>query len=273
MSNKLMSNKSMNKTTLKNNQMGFTLIEMMIAGTLGLLLLLGVMQIYLGATQTNRLQSGVTEVQDKGRFILTLLEKDLQRAGWINIGETSNAINYIDFSSGTTNGDGVIPTGSTVAASDAITIEYQVEDYSGTGTEYNCGGGAVDKDSTIRNSYFVSSAGVLSCTGNNNGTITTQPLIENIDSLQILYGVESITADRDGIADGYVSFANIGTYTNNVITVRIAVLISSSSDVLDVGQSNVNTYRLLDTTYTAPGDRKLRRLFIKTIYLPNHPNS
>ena len=91
--------------------------------------------------------------------------------------------------------------------------------------------------------------------------------------MQILYGVESFATLTDGIVDGYLRADQIGGYEELVIAVRLAILLRSTNNVLDV--DNTNSYTILDTTYTVPSDndRQLHRLFVKTILLPNRPQA
>jgi len=252
-----------NSVINSKQQGGYTLLELMIAGVIGLILLLGVMQIYLSASRTNNFQSSVIEVQDKGRFILALLEKDLQRAGWSNIDpgvDLGTLDAHIDFSS-SSNGTGF-------NSSDAIRIRYESDTEDGVDADYSCDGAFVPDGELIVNTYSITDTdgdgiGALVCNG--------RELIEGVESLQLLYGVESITGTQDGIVDGYVSAASIGGYEELVATVRIAVLLRSTNEPLE--QNNTNTYQLLDTTFAAQNDRALRRSFTKTILLPNKPQA
>ncbi len=63
---------------------GFSLIELMIAITLGLLLLLGVVQIFDSTRQANRTNDAMGQLQENGRLALSLLSRDIRMAG--NIG-------------------------------------------------------------------------------------------------------------------------------------------------------------------------------------------
>lgn len=244
-------------------QGGYTLLELIIAGALGLVLLLGVVQIYLGASNTNNFQSSVIEVQDNGRFVLAFLEKDIQRSGWVNA-ELTNAAdvttlgNHIDFAQ-STNG-----TDAGNNNSDTLTVLYEADDTPGVEVEYDCDGTAITGGSLITNQYTITQESVadtslsLKC---NNRT-----LVRNVESMQILYGIDST---GDDIVDGYVRADQIGTFQTDVMTIRIGLVISSTNEVLE--QDNTNSYQVLDSIFVSPGDRKLRRVFYKTILLPNRP--
>lgn len=66
-----------------NYQHGFTIIEIMVAVTLSLIVLAGVIQIYFGSKATSRLQEASSEVQESGRFAIDFISKDVRMAGYI----------------------------------------------------------------------------------------------------------------------------------------------------------------------------------------------
>jgi len=76
---------------------GFTLVEIMVALTVSLILMVGIMQLFVGNKQTSRLGSGVGEVQQTGNFAIELLAENLRMAGYIGCGNkailTVSAIN------------------------------------------------------------------------------------------------------------------------------------------------------------------------------------
>ncbi|PHS30717.1 MAG: hypothetical protein COA95_08410 [Methylophaga sp.] len=91
--------------TLKNtSQKGFTLIEIMIALTLGLFLMAGVVQVFLGTKQTNRMQENLSRMQENARFAMYFLTEDIRKVafdgGVCGRGKMiNNAINDLDSSS------------------------------------------------------------------------------------------------------------------------------------------------------------------------------
>lgn len=60
---------------------GLTLVEIMVALVLGAILLLGVMQIYLGTKTGYRTQEALSRLQENGRFAVEFLSRDLRMAG------------------------------------------------------------------------------------------------------------------------------------------------------------------------------------------------
>lgn len=62
-------------------QRGFSLIELMIAMVLGLVLTLGVTQVYLSSSETYRLTDGLARIQENVRFANSFLGRAIQGAG------------------------------------------------------------------------------------------------------------------------------------------------------------------------------------------------
>ncbi len=98
-------------------------------------------------------------------------------------------------------------------------------------------------------------------------------MIEGVEYLQITYG-EQLTNGNIR----YVSASDASLNMNNVISMRVALLIQSFEPVLD--EPDTAQYRVLNetidsagTNYTHNGDLTLRRVFRTTAILRNRPNS
>lgn len=60
---------------------GLSLIEMMIAMVIGLVMMLGVVQIFIASRTASQLSEGVARTQENARFALDFLQRDLRMAG------------------------------------------------------------------------------------------------------------------------------------------------------------------------------------------------
>lgn len=60
---------------------GFTLVELMISLTLGLIITGVIVQVFTSTRSTNDLETGLSEVQEQGRFAMEFLAKDIRMAG------------------------------------------------------------------------------------------------------------------------------------------------------------------------------------------------
>ena len=76
-------------------QTGMTLVEIMVALTISLILLAGVMQIFLASKQTYRMQDGMSRLQENARFALHFLDQDIRMAGYHGCSSVSTQPNNI----------------------------------------------------------------------------------------------------------------------------------------------------------------------------------
>jgi type IV pilus assembly protein PilW len=70
---------------------GLTLIELLIAMVMGLTLTAGVMQVYVGNTQTERDQESRARMQENGRFAVSYLAHEIRMAGYLGCLATIDA--------------------------------------------------------------------------------------------------------------------------------------------------------------------------------------
>jgi type IV pilus assembly protein PilW len=102
------------------------------------------------------------------------------------------------------------------------------------------------------------------------GTPYTQPLVEGVESLQVLYGVDDVNID--GIADRYVTADNLDLASlPYVVSARISLLVhgtNASGTANDVAL-DTDTYNLAGTIFDPQNDRLKRRVFGTTIQLRN----
>lgn len=76
-----------------NKQRGLSLVELLAALTLSLLLMAGVLQTFLASKQTYSAKSGLSRVQENGRFAMEFLAGDLRNAGYK--GECISSLNNL----------------------------------------------------------------------------------------------------------------------------------------------------------------------------------
>lgn len=78
----------------KNSQ-GFTLIEMLVAMSISLILLLGVSQIFSSNKRSQRVTEGLARVQENARFAMKKISIDMRRAGYVGCAG-DNLANHLD---------------------------------------------------------------------------------------------------------------------------------------------------------------------------------
>lgn len=76
---------SLVKTSEGRAQQGRTLIELLVAIALGLLILLGVGTLYLGANQSTRVATNVASAEETGQIVLAAIGNAIRRAGYAEV--------------------------------------------------------------------------------------------------------------------------------------------------------------------------------------------
>jgi type IV pilus assembly protein PilW len=66
---------------MKPNQSGFGLVEVMVAMVLGLLVVLGITQIFISSKQTYETQDASARLQEDARYVLSRITQELRMAG------------------------------------------------------------------------------------------------------------------------------------------------------------------------------------------------
>lgn len=95
---------------IRPHQNGFSLVEFMVAITVSLILMAGVLQIFLSSKQSHRMQEALSRLQENGRFAVQFIVRDVRATDfWGCHGDSVNVTNnldsvsagYIDFTTAT----------------------------------------------------------------------------------------------------------------------------------------------------------------------------
>lgn len=257
-----------------NRQSGLSLLEMMIALSLGLLLAMGIGTLFVGSNQTNRVQDDNARIQEAGRFALEIIGRSVRRAGYtaISVLPNNTHVSFVGTPINGTNGAG--------AAADTITLQYdgEVGDSDCEGTKVT----AAMIPIVVQDAFQLDAAKFqLECDGNLDGTVDFQPLVGSpadasgnstgpqVEDLQIIYGIDT---DGDQSANQYTATPVDWT---KVVTARVCVLIRSGDQGVAAGQqSYLNCAGALGTASgaaasTTAADSRLHRAFVATYNLRN----
>lgn len=250
------------------NSSGFSLVEILVAMTLGVVLLGGAVAIFASSKDSYRLQENIAGMQENGRYAIQALRRGVEMAGYPRIRDVTPFI-VADASGGLVDANGDTLTGIGATAnndgnngSDTVTIQYRSR---GTTADRDCLGVGITNGRMIINQYFIDN-NELRCRG--IGSAAAQALAENVQNLQALYGVDD---DGDGTANRYVRADQVGEGGvpgwDSVVSLRLALLVASGSTI---GTSEeTGELALLDATVTPPADGRLYRVFTTTIPLRN----
>lgn len=241
------------------HQQGISLVELMIAMTLGLIISAGVLSIFFSGKSSYRMVEELNSLQENGQFSMYFLTQAIQMAGYESIDtNTLPTPIYADSCSSdaawcTSNGSG--------ADADRIAIQLNPE------TNEDCTGAEVDENEVILNVYFLDQAEGISslyCRGFSplSATWTSEAarLVDGIDSMQFQFG----TSSEDTFQ--YVSASDVSDW-NDVTSVRIAILAATGESPQI--EAKERSYAMLDSGLHTYNDRKMRKIYSTTVYITN----
>jgi type IV pilus assembly protein PilW len=249
------------------NQQGLTLVEMMIAMTLGLLLMTGVTQIFISNKQTYSTTQTLGQVEENGRFALNFLVKSIRKAGYTS--DTSTSRPPFLAGSDCTTTTACTTNGSGTSGNDMMAVEFD-----STGSS-DCNGTSFSTSPPmIANVFWIANdsttnTNALYCRGYNVTTgawiEAAQPLVPGIETLQVLYGEVTGSGTPD-VPDHYVSADRVSDWSK-IKSVRVAVLAQSAST--GSGQSQTRKYAVLDAGFFSYTDNQPRVMYETTVSLRN----
>lgn len=207
--------------------LGFSLIELMIAITVSMFLILGLATILFSVRSTFSTQDHLTQLQENQRFLISVLSNSIHDAGYFTTPLVDNAKTALPASTAT-NADGTsFAAGQSLAgatgsgtASDTLNTRFQTT--SGDSL-MNCEGMTNTSGAPLVyvNSFAVNSSKQLTC----NGSV----LLDNVTSMKILYGVDS---DGDSSVDMYLTpeAVTLKNYWQAVGSVQITITFENLID-------------------------------------------
>ncbi len=234
------------------HERGFSLVELMVAMVVSLILLAGILQILLGNRDSFEVQKAVASLQQDARLASFVLENAIAHAGYrVELRPDLDRIfpqGFIDGTDG--DGDGAEP--------DAIRIRFQAD-----GGLSDCLGSPDAPDLTDFR-LFVDTDDELKCVVFDAGAVDNiEPLINNIETLQIRYGLD---ANGDNAVDTYTNeFTAAQSF--DVRSVRIQLLLVSDGNVRPAPVAE--TFTFADGQTLTFDDRRARQMVDQTIALRN----
>ncbi len=261
---------------------GFSVVEVMIALVVGLVVVAGVGQMYLGSKQSYRLNEAQSRMQEDGRFALEYLARNIRLAGYKTNPlpiqpEPFPANSPADSASPKFEAGQVITGlygGTGTADSSRISVRFQGlllgTGVTGVTPVKDCLSRDVGVGIVTINTFALDAAHhELQCTAVNptpgvNPSGSTQPLIGGFGNLLVLYGLDTDDEPRTmRSANRYLSAANVGANWQNVTSVRIRFDLRSAEDNV---APTPTTYTFNGASFT---DRRLVKRFETTMSLRN----
>ncbi|PCI20615.1 MAG: hypothetical protein COB62_04440 [Piscirickettsiaceae bacterium] len=258
---------------IAKKQSGLTLVELMVAMVIGLLLMAGVLQVFTANQQTYRVTENLSRVQENGRFAVDIINRFVRKAGFKGNTETSPAFKFLTGTHLT-----YVFSADQVIAGTNTDVYIRYSGGEGTGVT-DCIGNPVAAGTEVTNRFYLDTTNKeLECLSTTNPI--PQPLVDNIEDMQILYGMalsngtgHDLRADcylpADTIVTAAVTNCTSGLNFNQVVSVRINLLLRTPEDNL-TSTNAFQSYFFNDSlTPTTATDKRIYREFSTTIALRN----
>jgi type IV pilus assembly protein PilW len=277
-------------------QLGFSLVELMIAALITAFLMASLFNIFLTTNKSVILSQGLAQNQETGRFTMDYLSRFIRQAGFtVTFDEYTPPLlvaESLDAASETPCPEGACSENNPDDAhGDRLAISYVTAD---AGSR-SCTGSVIAAGLTVANVFWVSNDEAtefeLRCRTYNYTTgawiDAAVSLVDNVESFEFQIGVSDSETSRN--ASKYI---NLETFRycydlpddldpasplqkismNQVRSIRIGILTSSQDD-LDANKAVTNAterkYSVLDGPIILINDANLRQIFSSTIELPN----
>ena len=273
------------------SQRGFSLVELMITLTLGLVISGAIIQVLVSSSVTNKLNQAVAQVQESGRFIMGRLSAEFYEVGRYDqitanvdtsvdiVAEAAYVENHPiavagDFVNNATLGS--VQTSS--GGSDKLVVSLLGQEDC-TGNQH---GYALGSEFHVVNHYFVSGS-TLKCTGYDGRVLrglkpqsvspVTVTLLDNVESFQVQFGISDSISTSQGQAISYVTadeIAGLRSLNQQVVSLRWALMIKSYQN--EVRQTNAQKFALLNEAPKTMDTAHYYQVFSKTLALRNMKN-
>ncbi len=280
---------------MRAGQRGVTLVELMVAMTIGLLVVFVVTEAYVSATATQRSQSDRSRVQESLRFALESLSYAVRKSGYRNPAASGPLMDDFCGSGklrlvGTNAAAALNPTTADLSgtsqtvlnSSDVLRVRYHGDGTlpsTADGSVTDCLGATVAPNQVAEDTYWVAADSSnnnepsLFCYSTNSAASGNVAIIPGIESLQVLYGEDM---NSDGVSDRFVPAGSVGSM-NAVRSVVVSVVARSPSrTAID---TRAQAFKHFDagyagsgdtgSTFSAPADGRLREMSGTTIALKN----
>lgn len=278
------------KSYRQRAQHGFSLVELMITLTLGLIISGAVIQVLVSSSVTNKVNQAVAQVQESGRFIMSRLSAEFYEVGRYDqiVADVDTSVDIVaeaayvenhpvalpgDFSTKTALGS----VQTTSGGSDKLVVSLlNHEDCTGNSHGYT------GREFHVVNHYFVSGS-TLKCTGYDGRVLLgiksqsvdpiTVTLLDNVESFQVQFGVSDVITSSNGQAVTYVTadeIDNLRALNQQVVSLRWAIMLKSYQN--EVRQTQAQKYALLNEASKTMTTDHYYQVFSKTLALRNMKN-
>ncbi len=286
---------------------GFSLVELLVAMTIGLMMLGALLSIYIATSMAVRQSDTVTRMAEDASIALETLARHIRMAGYSKLmlmaprnsapvdGQVAQTADSNLAGAGLRGCDGgfasTTVTWSALACSnistqpDAIAIRYEGDSFNteaaGGNDASDClsQGVAPNTNSAVDSSlqfalvearFFINANKDLSCAGNGNARFQSQPLVRGVEFMRLRYGIASDMTESQVIR--YVTAAQVDALAGDADqkwgrVVAVRICIQMVSPTADQGKAA--PFINCDGILTHPADKYVHHPFTTTVSLRN----
>lgn len=263
-------------------QVGFTLVELMVAMTIGMFLSAGVISLLIGTRQSYRATEDMAGVQESGRFAIEYLGRNIREAGFreydtattlVSRGEIPDPIIFGWEGAGSDPTPADITLTTYASQTDILRIRYRYYFDQPTPTPGTFG--------VRENLFYIGTMSAGGEPGLRQRRIDTFPyparpsseidtdtvhqeLLEGVYNMQVRYGIDT---NRNNQINNYVNADAVSNW-EQVIAVRIDLLVGSREDNL-VDAPMTLLFELNDGSFFTAPDRRIYQAYSTNIALRN----
>ncbi len=273
----------MNKDKRKVMQKGFSLVELMVALTIGFVVILGVSGIFVNSRQNHSGQDESSKFQENIRLASELVSRTLKLAGHrapsLNSSSSGSASVPLTRESTIVPGiSGVEGSAVTVGAQDSVTVRYQgnglvalngaaggmITDCTGTSIGTIPVAGEIYSPISFNTfsvqlvsgrPWLVCATGIRSSASATDPASTPVPLIPDVEAIEVMYGVYEL--DDPATVSRYVRQSD-NPPAERISAIRVFLLMRTEAEVAPT--VDTQTYTLAEKTYGPFNDRRIRRV-------------
>ena len=225
--------------TVLRGHRGMSLLELLVALSLGALLMLAASTVLLATSGSYGEQSASARLDDNGRYALDTIARAVRQTAYVNWDSSAAPVAHAAYDSASIAGldarslgknsegiSGALP--DAVQGSDVLALRYYGvgKEEGGDGSVLNCAGFAVGAAQTEAQRgwsiFYVAQGadgeGELRCKYRGANGWGADAIIRGVDSFQVLYGLDTDTPP-DGVANRYVNASALDAYDAALVLV------------------------------------------------------
>ena len=227
---------------LTSRQHGFSLLELLIATTIGLVVTLGAIAVFSNSTSARQTTQAQSLMNEDAQAALSLLSREIKMAGYKSLKSSTNQDNtdetaekktvhplalqgcsgLFQFDANSVNDNKLKCENSGTSQQHSLFISYEADIWNtvkskGKSLATDCLGTGLENQTPAKNLYYIDispSSGTpnLFCQGNGgSGLAPPQPMVDNIEDLKFSFGTDSTPATNppSGKIAGYLSATGV----------------------------------------------------------------